>query len=184
MIVLAVLALLAACGSGTPSSGAGPTLAPLSGVATTAPTVSTTATVRPTGFAATTARLTEPDGSVCERCLLLASTIAEHQRGLMGVTSLGGYDGMAFEYAAPSRAAYWMKDTVLPLSIAFYAPTGDRVGAFAMDPCAADPCPSTGPADPFTVAVEVAQGRLDELGFTASARLELLHLPCDPGGAG
>ena len=70
----------------------------------------------------------------------------------------------------------------MPLSIAFYDARPVRCSTtFAMDPCTTDPCPTFGPTTPFLDAVEVEQGRLDELGFTATARLEVLELPCDPG---
>lgn len=149
-----------------------------------APTVASSTTVGlpvvPVGFDTTVVRLTEPDGSTCERCLLVAATREERSLGLMGVTDLGGHDGMIFRYDSPVASAFWMKNTVLPLSIAFYDASGEVLETFAMDPCTADPCPTFGPTTPFLDAVEVEQGRLEELGFTATARLEILDLPCDP----
>ncbi|MEZ5256667.1 MAG: DUF192 domain-containing protein [Ilumatobacteraceae bacterium] len=137
----------------------------------------------PEGFATITAHLTEPDGSSCTRCLLLADTPALRSQGLMGVTSLGGYDGMAFRYADPVLSRFWMKDTLIPLDIAFYArQEGDgltRLARFEMEPCAAESCPTTGPDEPFVLAVETERGRAEALGFTSTARLELIgDLPC------
>ena len=99
----------------------------------------------------TTVRLTEPDGSSCLRCVLLAVTTDEHQRGLMGVTSLGGYDGMAFRYETPSSSDYWMKDTVMPLSIGFYASDGRVVGHLRHGSLRGRSVRRRyGPAEPFT----------------------------------
>lgn len=147
-------------------------------------TTAITASGTPTGFEWVAVRLTEADGSVCERCLLLAETAEQHRRGLMRVTSLGGFDGIAFRYAEPTSTEFWMRDTVLPLSIAFYDAAGGQLDTFAMDPCSTTSCPSFGPQTPFSVAVEVAQGELDELGFTAGATLELLDVPCTPAQNG
>jgi len=97
----------------------------------------------------------------------------------MEVTSLGGYDGMVFRYDEPTTGAYWMKDTVMPLSIAFFAGDGQFVADFDMDPCTADPCPTYGPDSEFQYALEVAQGGLAEVGAVAGSRIEL-GLPCQP----
>ncbi len=137
----------------------------------------------PNGFGSVAVRLTEPGGQVCERCLLLAETVEQRRRGLMGVTSLGGYDGMAFRYDAPTSTSFWMRDTVLPLSIGFYDAAGALLDRAEMDPCTTANCPSFAPGTPFSIAIEVAQGSLDELGFTVTAALELLDRPCDPAPA-
>jgi len=112
--------------------------------------------------------------------MLLAATAAERERGLMEATSLGGYDGMVFRYDAPTTGTYWMKDTVMPLSIAFFGADGTLVATFDMPPCTADPCPSYGPDASFQYAVEVPQGGLEEVGAVAGSKIEL-GLPCDPG---
>ncbi len=136
--------------------------------------------VVPSGFGSMLVRLTEPDGSTCERCLLVAATREQRALGLMGVTGLGGYDGMVFRFPEPISTSFWMKNTLLPLSIAFYDQAGAVVATFAMEPCTTDPCPTYGPDTPFVDAVEVEQGRLDALGFTDTARMEILDLPCEP----
>ena len=67
------------------------------------------------------------------RCGLLADTPEQQHQGLMHVTdaTLGGHDGMLFRFSEVQRGAFWMKDTILPLSIAYFI--GCRVGsAFAI----------------------------------------------------
>jgi uncharacterized membrane protein (UPF0127 family) len=112
--------------------------------------------------------------------MLLAATAAERERGLMEATSLGGYAGMVFRYDEPTTGAYWMKNTVMPLSIAFFAADGAFVADFDMDPCAADPCPTFGPDSEFQYAVEAPQGGLEEVGAVPGSTIEL-GLPCRPG---
>lgn len=132
----------------------------------------------PQGFATTTALVTEPDGSTCEICVWVADDAERRARGLMQVTDLGAASAMAFVYPSPHTGTFWMKDTLLPLSIAFYSPTGEHITDFDMAPCSADPCPQyPTPAD-FLVAVEVPQGDLAALGLVAGSRFELLDTPC------
>jgi uncharacterized membrane protein (UPF0127 family) len=97
----------------------------------------------------------------------------------MFVTDLGGPEAMAFRYPDPHTGTFWMKNTVLPLSIAFFAPDGGFLSSFDMEPCTVDPCPTYPTAPAFLVAVEVPQGGLPALGLTPGSRLELLDVPCD-----
>jgi hypothetical protein len=169
--VLTVLAV-AACGDdSTPSdAGASSSLLPLT---PTSPTTTGTGD-GPTGFDTVLVRISAPDGTTCERCMWLADDRQDRARGLMGVTDLGGLDGMAFRYDDPDRRTFWMKNTLLPLSIAFVGDDGSVVGSADMTPCQADPCPSYGPDEPFVVAIEVEQGRLTELGIGPDSVVELV----------
>lgn len=97
----------------------------------------------------------------------------------MFVSDLGEAEAMAFVYPDPHSGTFWMKNTVMPLSIAFYSPAGEFMEAFDMAPCTADPCPNYRTPNEFLVAVEVPQGGLEALGLTAGSTLELLDLPCD-----
>ena len=49
----------------------------------------------------------------------LATNDAEWERGLMNRAQMPADRGMLFVFTAPRMAAFWMKDTRLPLSIAF-----------------------------------------------------------------
>ena len=80
MVTLAMFFALAACaGSSSGSSDAATPATPATS-ATSATSVDTLAPldtgIVPEGFATITAHLTEPDGSSCTRCLLLADTPA------------------------------------------------------------------------------------------------------------
>jgi uncharacterized membrane protein (UPF0127 family) len=134
--------------------------------------------VRPEGFTSIAATATAADGTVCELCLWLADEPDERGRGLMGVTDLGPADGMAFRYESPTTTAFFMLTTPLPLSIAFYAPDGSWLGAFDMEPCPQEPCTRYATPEGFTVAVEVPQGRLDDLALGAGSTLVLGDVGC------
>lgn len=121
------------------------------------------------GFTEVALRIVEgPDGEPIVICVLVAATPEQRARGLMGVTDLGGYDGMLFRFPTDSDSAFWMKDTLLPLSIAYLDVDGSVVDTADMDPCPAGTprCPSYPSRDRYRNALEVAQGELDDLGLT------------------
>jgi uncharacterized protein len=182
-----LLILPAACSDGSDEASTAPPSTSMAG-ATTTPTTPTTTTsvasaassvagVRPVGFDVTAADVTLPDGSVCELCLWVADAPDERSRGLMGVTDLGGPDGMVFVYDAPTAGQFWMRGTPMPLSIAFFAADGSFVSATDMEPCLDGPasaCARYAAAAPYTAAIEVPAGGLAELGIRAGSRLALL----------
>jgi uncharacterized protein len=122
----------------------------------------------------------EGDG---EWCLLLAETSEQRQRGLMEVTdpALGGYDGMLFRFPEDVFAGFYMRNTPMPLSIAFIDQEGQLVSTTDMEPCEdRDGCPLYLAAGPFRWAVEVPQGGLERLGIVAGATFTDTAEPCGP----
>jgi uncharacterized membrane protein (UPF0127 family) len=103
----------------------------------------------------------------------VADTPDERQTGLMGRESLSPYDGMAFVWGEPVVSSFWMKDTLIPLSIAFWDDAGRIISILDMNPCTVDPCPSYGPDEPFVGAVEVERGTLEEHGVAVGDQVEL-----------
>ena len=91
-----------------------------------------------------------------------ADTPDEREHGLMGRTSLGPTEGMVFIFDGPTQELFWMKDTVIPLSIAFWDDAGTIVGIRDMDPCTADPCPTYASPEPYVGALEVNLGFFDD----------------------
>ena len=74
----------------------------------------------------------------------VADSPSEHERGLMDIESLLADEGMAFVFQEPTQTSFWMKDTLIPLSIAFVDEEGVVVGVRDMQPCEADPCRTYG----------------------------------------
>ena len=110
------------------------------------------------------------DGSSLAWCLLAALTTEQRARGLMEVTDLQGYSGMAFVYQDDVQNPYHMRNTPMPLSIAWIAADGSVVTVEDMEPCDdRDDCPSYAPDGPFRYAIEVPQGGLDGLGISDSS---------------
>ena len=106
------------------------------------------------------------------RCALLADTLAQQELGLMNRTDLGGYDGMLFRFQGDTTASFYMKDTPLPLSIAFFDAGGQLVSTADMAPCLHQAtCQLYGAARPYRYALEVTQGALPGLGIAPGTRL-------------
>jgi uncharacterized membrane protein (UPF0127 family) len=65
---------------------------------------------------------------------------------------------MAFVYDEPSTETFWMKDTLLPLAIAFVDADGHILAIREMTPCAAEPCATYASPAPYLWAVEANSG--------------------------
>jgi uncharacterized membrane protein (UPF0127 family) len=123
------------------------------------------------GFAELAIAVEQPGvAEVLAWCLLAALDPQQRARGLMEVTDLQGYDGMAFVYPQDSQSAFYMRNTPMPLSIAWIAADGSVVSTADMVPCEdREGCPTYPPAGPYRMAIEVPQGRLDDLGIVPGA---------------
>jgi uncharacterized protein len=108
--------------------------------------------------------------------LEVAADPATRARGLMERERVPKGTGMVFLYPQDVSEAYWMKNTLVPLSIAFVAADGRVVSVAEMTPCRADPCPSYPPAGPYRYAVELAAGSFGEAGIGPGAKV----VPVDP----
>jgi uncharacterized membrane protein (UPF0127 family) len=158
-LALAVPAI-AGCTQSTSSSAPAAALTGGTGPAVTEPSVV------PEGFETIGITLREAGGATRELCLWLAATSDQRQQGLMQVTDLGGRDGMLFQFDAPTTGTFWMFQTVMPLSIAFFDDVGAFVSSTDMEPCPPDAdCPSYRADSDYVDAIEVPQGGLDELGI-------------------
>ena len=47
---------------------------------------------------------------------------------------------MLFVFRTPTSGGFWMKNTLVPLTIIFFNRDGERVRRLSMVPCRADPC--------------------------------------------
>ena len=121
-------------------------------------------------------RLEPADGPAATVRLEVAADPSARARGLMGRTEVAKGTGMVFLYPADVTEAFWMKNTLVPLSIAFVAADGRVVSVAEMSPCKADPCPTYAPAGPYRYAVELAAGSFGAAGVGPGARV----VPEDP----
>jgi uncharacterized protein len=96
----------------------------------------------------------------------VAADDASRDKGLMGVTTLPDNHGMAFRWDAPTDATFWMKDTLIPLSIAFVGQDGRVVTIKEMTPCTGDPCTTYAADAPYTMAIEANANWFEDHGIT------------------
>src|SRR3546814_4501542 len=61
-------------------------------------------------------RISDWSSDVC------SSDLAEQAKGLMFRTGMGADEGMIFPADPPRQAAFWMRNTVIPLDIIFIGP--------------------------------------------------------------
>jgi len=91
----------------------------------------------------------------------------------MNVESLPADEGMAFVFDEPVSSTFWMKDTPIPLSIAFVDEDGRVIGVRDMQPCEGDPCPTYGVDEAYVLAIEANLGWFEEHGIDAGDTAEL-----------
>lgn len=95
-------------------------------------------------------------------------------RGLTSVENLGDLDGMLFTWGGETvRSRFTMRNTLIPLRIAFYDSDGVLVDTFVMEPCTAGECDPYAANGPYAYAIEFPADRAVPDG----SRLEL-----DSGG--
>ena len=103
----------------------------------------------------------------------VASTEAQHTQGLMSRRSLAPRAGMVFVWAKPTRAQFWMKDTLIPLSIGFYDGRGRILRILDMTPCRADPCRVYDAGVAFRGALEVNRGAFRRWGVRRGSTIRI-----------
>ena len=103
----------------------------------------------------------------------IAETESARQRGLMGRTTLDRDAGMAFLFSGPVQVGFYMKDTLIPLSIAFWDQTSAIVAILDMTPCHDEPCPDYFARRPFVGAVEANRGFFADHGIGIGDEVEL-----------
>jgi uncharacterized membrane protein (UPF0127 family) len=102
----------------------------------------------------------------------------ERVRGLMDRRRLGADDGMLFVFPSRTTGFFWMKNTLIPLSIAFLRRHDGRelrvVEILDMEPCrAANPdadCPRYRSQTSYDFALEVNQGWFRRSGVSEGDR--------------
>ncbi len=139
------------------------------------------------GLAAPLAALTPPQPELPKAILTIrdirinaevADDPKEKEIGLMGRTELAEGDGMLFVFLRPQRMNFWMKDTLVPLSIAFLNAEGIIREIHDMKPLDTNTTAST--FRDLLYALEVPRGWFAKNGIVAGDRIQGLPKPSDP----
>lgn len=98
----------------------------------------------------------------------VADEPASRMRGLMMREQLGNNEGMLFVFSEKTRHCFWMRNTLIPLSIAFLDDDGTIANIEDMAPQTENPhCP----VRPIRYALEMEQGWFAKKGIKAGSRL-------------
>ena len=97
----------------------------------------------------------------------LAQTPEQQQIGLMFRKTMGTNEGMLFVFDEPRQQCFWMKNTLLPLSVAFIADDGSVVNLDNMKPQTLDSHCST---RPVRFVLEMNVGWFDKRGIKAGSK--------------
>jgi uncharacterized membrane protein (UPF0127 family) len=106
----------------------------------------------------------------------IAETEEAQAFGLMERDVLPANEGMVFVYGEPEARAFYMYQTRIPLSIAFFDADSTIVSILEMMPCTyprSDLCDTYSSGVPFVGAVEANQDYFETRGIQAGDRIEL-----------
>ena len=99
----------------------------------------------------------------------VARTPLQRQMGLMFRQQMAAHEGMLFAFEVPAKQCFWMKNTPLPLSIAFIADDGHIVNIADMQPQSVE---SHCSAEPVRFALEMNQGWFAKRGIKPGFKLK------------
>lgn len=100
----------------------------------------------------------------------VADDEAERETGMMFRKSMADGEGMVFVMGAPQHVSFWMKNTLLPLSVAYVNPTGVILEIHDLQP--QDETPVSSKFDDVAYAIEVPQGWFLKSGILPGARVQ------------
>ncbi len=136
--------------------------------------------VTPAGFESVLVSVMPIDGVSRELCMWVADTPERRARGMMGATGFGEAEAMVFAQPAPSTGTFWMKNTLIPLSIAYFDSSGEFLSSDEMTPCTTPECERYSTAVGYRWAVEAPSGGLAGLGLVEGSTISVSDRPC-PG---
>jgi uncharacterized membrane protein (UPF0127 family) len=116
----------------------------------------------PRRFASTVIRVERTEAAATPLKVELASSPEERSQGLMRRKNLADGEGMLFIFERDEALSFWMKDTIIPLSIAFIASDGRIVEIKDMRPLDLSPVKSS---RSVRYALEVPQGWFERAGI-------------------
>jgi uncharacterized membrane protein (UPF0127 family) len=99
----------------------------------------------------------------------VARTPLQTQTGMMFRREMAQHEGMLFVFNGVERRCFWMKNTLLPLSIAFIADDGRIVSLADMQPQSEE---SHCSAEPVRFALEMNQGWFAKRGIKPGFKLK------------
>ncbi|MEP6873601.1 MAG: DUF192 domain-containing protein [Burkholderiales bacterium] len=101
--------------------------------------------------------------------VMVAQTPEQLSTGLMFRKTMGTNDGMLFVFDEPSQQCFWMKNTLLPLSVAFIDDTGTVANIDDMKPQTLESHCST---KPVRFVLEMNVGWFEKRGIKSGSKFQ------------
>jgi uncharacterized membrane protein (UPF0127 family) len=117
---------------------------------------------------------TNESGDKIELGVEVVATPEKRTRGLMFREHLPDDQGMLFDFGGETATGFWMKDTLIPLSLAFISERGVILGIVDMEPLTEE---VHRPEGPYYFAIEVNQGWYERNGIAVGSTAELPKSP-------
>ena len=99
--------------------------------------------------------ITNKQGEMVNMTVEIADTEASRELGLMHRAQMDPDAGMLFSWEVDNEGGFWMYNTILPLSIAFFTADGTILNVADMQPLDTNTTPAAGP---YRYALETNQG--------------------------
>lgn len=96
--------------------------------------------------------------------------------GLMYRKDIPWEYGMLFIFPTDELGGFWMKNTLIPLDIAFIDANKTIFNIQRMDPCEGIDCPVYYSPKPYRYALEVRAGFFERFGFDIGSKIEILPI--------
>ena len=100
----------------------------------------------------------------------VADDEAEKETGMMFRKSMADGEAMLFVLGRPQHASFWMRNTILPLSVAYLNAAGTILEIYDLKP--RDETPVSSKFDSIVYAIEVPQGWFLKNGILPGTRVE------------
>jgi uncharacterized protein len=126
-------------------------------------------------FACGKATISNPAATL-EIIVEIAQTPTESERGLMYRTKIPEKQGMFFKYATPQNpkfVGFWMKNTLIPLDVAFFDASGVIFDIVTLQPCMTANCPIYSTKKIYAGTLEVNAGFFSSMGMGLNAKIKL-----------
>lgn len=94
--------------------------------------------------------------------------------GLMFREDIPWEYGMLFIFPSDENGGFWMKNTYIPLDIAFIDSNKTIFNIQRMQPCYDDNCPIYYSPKPYRYALEVKAGFFERFGFKEGSKIKIL----------
>jgi uncharacterized membrane protein (UPF0127 family) len=120
-----------------------------------------------------------PQACLGKKCydVFLAKTDAQRKQGLMFCEKMKDGQGVLFIFEKEGLYQFWMKNTLIPLDMAWLDNSG-KIVFIARDsqPCKKEPCELINPNENATYVIEINAGEIEKTGMRIGDKIDLKNI--------